>query len=212
MGILRLALPDVRSALRPDAAALRARRVFFARELLHARRRHDEFPTARPFRALLLGACIAPELIAFLHRSAAESCGPMELTVVDSDSAALESLERQAASVHAPAMLSLVERDPIDERTAHGGDGETQDRVLIAQAFDRAPRAEAAAVLAGAARCLAAGGYLIAAHLHEDLAGECATKRRDAADLLALADGERADAAVLDRGPNRYLVVRRRLA
>lgn len=199
-------------------SAVRARRVFLARELSFRYRMRD---LTRPFRVLALGAGPDPEVVAFLRHARTDGAA-VAVTLVDPDPDALERASRRLRSAGA-GRVEAVCADPV----AISGDGDgsevgRHDFVQIAHQLDFLPDELASRVLAYGYRRLARGGELVAGHLHHDLSPADRAllewwlewypyyrAPREVGALVTTAGLEGGRAVGLVRGPNVYVILQR---
>lgn len=216
-----LALARVESPLRDTTvlASLKARSIFFARELRHGAKHHDP---DHPLRVLELGGD-GRELAEFLLDSRGYTF--VDAALVSSDVCSLGCAVQYAFRLDDGVRFQLDARDPLSmlhdaERSAW----HDRDLVFVPTLLDFVSDAQASRVLDRVLRHLRPGGIMVAATFDDgipcdelDLAAEVIGTRphpRSASALEALRRGSELacheNVRVLERGPNRYLLLRRR--
>ncbi len=203
-------------------AAIRARRLFFKRELSY-RLRH--VPAGERYRVLVFGSGPRPEVLDVLASDEVDA-SRAAVTLIDGDSDCLRRSMRFARRHGFEGSIRAIEVDPIraslvcDAAPLAG-----QDFVYCPTLFDFVPDDVAARCLEFAFRCLRSGAPLIAAHYHHDLTAsdrivlewwlEWFPYFRSPREVAALLTQANLDApfgvAGMMRGPNVYLAVERRV-
>lgn len=201
------------------ASALRARELFFAREMAFRYRVRD---LSRPFRVLVMGAAAIPGVVDAAGRMNARG-GAVELVLVDADEAALRSA---VGGQGPPPRVRIDSRavDPVGLAFAEEEAEPLHDLVLISGHLDFAPDQIASRLLDFGFSSLSPGGELLAGHFHRDLTPldrilmewwlEWYPYYRSPKEVGALVSRAKVReqggrAAGMVRGPNVYVVIQR---